>query len=330
MAGVGRWRIVAAITVVAAVLTGCASALAGGLPPPVASGPGPSRPSIRAATQPRRAGTGRPRHLIVVVEENHSFEQTIGSPAAPFINRLAAYGTLLIHYYAVTHPSLPNYVALLSGRTPIRSDCRACTFAGPTLVDQLEARHISWAAYYQGLPRPCSTVARFGAYTEAVDPFMHAADVRHHPARCDRVLPFRRFHADLALGRLPTVVFVIPDLDHEMHSGPVRVADAWLQRLVGALRTNPVWRQDTRLVVTFDESRGRDVRSCCDGLGRGGRILTIVAGPRVPRGRDPTPYTHYSLLRSIEAAVGLGFLGHAGDLATATIPAVADRSPGVA
>jgi len=131
------------------------------------------------------------------------------------------------------------------------------------------------------------------------------------------VPPFSRFPADLAGGRLPTVVFVIPDLHRQMHSGPVRVADAWLRRLV--------WRQDTRLVVTFDESRGRDVRSCCHRLGRGGRIPTIVAGPRVPRGRDPVPYPHYSLPRSIEAAYGLPLLGHAGDPATATIPAVADR-----
>ena len=118
-------------------------------------------------------------------------------------------------------------------------------------------------------------------------------------------------------GPAATVVFVIPDLHRQMHSGPVRVADAWLRRLV--------WRQDTRLVVTFDESRGRDVRSCCHRLGRGGRIPTIVAGPRVPRGRDPVPYPHYSLPRSIEAAYGLPLLGHAGDPATATIPAVADR-----
>jgi hypothetical protein len=109
-----------------------------------------------------------------------------------------------------------------------------------------------------------------------------------------------------------------------MHSGPVRVADRWLQRLVGELEAAPVWRQDTRLVVTFDESTRSDVRSCCAGLGRGGRIPTIVAGPRVPPGRDRTPYTHYSLLRSIEAAHGLAFLGHAGDPATATIPAVTD------
>jgi phosphatidylinositol-3-phosphatase len=311
MAGAGRWRVAVAMIVAAAVLTGCASAVAG-LPSPVAAAPGLS------------GASARPAHLIVVVEENHAFEQIIGSPAAPFLNRLAAHGTLLTDYYAVTHPSLPNYVALLSGREPIRSDCRSCTFAGPTLVDQLEARHISWAAYFQGLPGPCSVVPHAGTYTEAVDPFMHAADIRHHPTRCDRVLPFRRFRADLAAGHLPTVVFVMPDLRHEMHSGPVRVADAWLRRLVVELRTSPVWRQDTRLVVTFDESDRTDVRSCCGGLGRGGRVATIVAGRRVPAGRDPTPYTHYSLLRSIEAAFGLPFLGHAGGPAARTIPAVAD------
>jgi phospholipase C len=312
MAGLGRWRTAAAITVMVAVLTSWAWTLAGVAPPPA---------------QARPAGTAGPSHLILVVEENHAFEQVIGSKAAPFLNHLAAHGTLLTDYHAITHPSLPNYVALLGGRTGrIRSDCVHCTISGPTLIDQLEARHISWAAYLQGLPRPCSAVARSGAYTEAVDPFMHAARVRDHPSRCDRVLPFHRFHADLAAGRLPTVVFVMPDLRHEMHSGSKRVGDAWLRRLVGELHASPVWRQDTRLVVTFDESNRHDVRSCCAGLGRGGRVATIIFGPRIPPGRDPTPSTHYSLLRSIEAAFGLPFLGHAGDPATRTIRAVADPS----
>jgi hypothetical protein len=308
MAGVGRWRLVAATVVVAAVgLAGCAP------------------PGTRATSaRPAAAGARPPAHLVVVVEENYSFEQVIGSPAAPFLNHLAARGTLLTHYYATGHPSLPNYVALLSGATPIRSDCRACTFAGPTLVDQLEARHVSWAAYLQGLPGPCSTVPGAGAYTDLVDPFVHAVRVRDNPARCDRVLPFSRFHADLAAGRLPTVVFVMPDLHHEMHSGPVRVADAWLRRLVGQLQASPAWRQDTRLVVTFDEGSRQDVRGCCDGLGHGGRVATVVFGPRVPAGRDPTAYTHYSLLRTIEAAYGLPFLGHAGDPVAATIPALAN------
>jgi hypothetical protein len=281
-------------------------------------------PGIRLAPGSRLGGP--PAHLIVVIEENHAFEQIIGSPQAPFLNRLAAHGTLLTHDDAITHPSLPNYVALLSGRTWLHGNCRSCTFPGRTLVDQLEARHISWAAYLQGLPRPCSTVPASGAYIAAVNPFMHAARVREHPSRCDRVLPFGRFHSDLAAGRLAQVVFVMPDLLHEMHSGPVRVADTWLHRFVDELEGSPVWRQDTRLVVTFDESNRHDTRGCCGGLARGGRIPTIVAGPRIPQGRDPTPYTHYSLLRSIEAAFGLPFLGHAGDPATVTIPAVADPS----
>jgi hypothetical protein len=337
---------VVAIVLVGAGLTGCSSTGFGQIPPPAPSwvrppGPRPTklparagRPAAARASRPavRASRAGRlatpPRHLIVVIEENHSFEEIIGSPAAPFLNHLAAHGTLLTGYHAVTHPSLPNYVALLGGRTDgIQGDCQACTFAGPTLIDQLQARRISWAAYFQGLPRPCSAVARSGAYTEAVDPFMHAARVRDDPARCDRVLPFRFLHVDLAAGRLPTVVFVVPDLLHDMHSGLVGVADRWLHRLVAELEVNPVWRQDTRLVVTFDESTRADVRSCCGGVGRGGLVPTIVAGPRIPEGRDPTPYTHYSLLRSVEAALGLPFLGHAGDPTTATIAAVADPPP---
>jgi hypothetical protein len=298
--------------VASAALTGCGIPVAGATRP-VAGLPG--------------LPVSHPSHLIVVIEENHSFDQIIGSPTAPFINRLAATGTLLTNYHAITHPSLPNYIALLSGHTGrIRSDCPRCTITGRTLVDQLEARHISWAAYLEGLPRACSRVSGSGAYTEAVDPFMHAATIRGTPARCDRVLPFASFGADLAAGRLPTVAFIAPNLDDDMHSGPVRVADAWLQRLFDELEANRVWRTDTRVVVTFDEGVRDDTRSCCDGLGRGGLIPTIVAGPRVRRGRDATPYTHYSLLRSIEAAFGLPFLGHAADGSTTTIRAVARRA----
>jgi hypothetical protein len=312
VAGSGRWRLLAAVVATSSgllALAGCDVPLAG-MDRPLASIARPTRTP--------------PSHLIVVIEENHSLQQIIGSRDAPFINRLAARGMLLTSYHAITHPSLPNYVALLSGRVGgIRNDCERCTIAGPTLVGQLEARHISWAAYLEGLPGPCSTVPGSGAYTEAVDPFMHAATIRGFPARCDRVVPFRRFHADLAASRLPTVAFVSPNLRDDMHSGPVPAADDWLHRLVGDLEASPVWRQDTRVVVTFDEGTRSDTRSCCDGLGRGGLIPTVVAGPRVRPGVDATPYTHYSLLRSIEAAYGLPFLGHAGDRRTATIPAVA-------
>jgi phosphatidylinositol-3-phosphatase len=225
MAGLGRWRaVVAIVLVVAAGLTGWSSTGFDRTPPPAPSRVRPRGPAGQPATRPG-ARASRPSHLIVVVEENHSLEQIIGSPAAPFLNHLAAHGTLLTDYHASTHPSLPNYVALLGGRTSrIQSDCVHCTISGPTLIDQLQARHISWAAYLQGLPRPCSAVASAGAYTEAVDPFIHAVRVRDDPARCDRVLPFRFLHTDLAAGRLPTVFFVVPRPlpRHALPPGPGR------------------------------------------------------------------------------------------------------------
>ena len=104
----------------------------------------PTRPTRdRAATHD--SATTR---VIVVVEENHSLGQIIGSPQAPFLNRLAANGALLTSYFAITHPSLPNYLAMVSGDTQgITSDCGGCNIDAPNLADQLEAAGISWKAY---------------------------------------------------------------------------------------------------------------------------------------------------------------------------------------
>ncbi|HKP98959.1 MAG TPA: alkaline phosphatase family protein [Actinomycetes bacterium] len=276
---------------------------------------GPETP-VRAAAAPR----GGPTTVVLVIEENHEFGQVIGSPQAPFLNRLAAHGTLLTRYFAVTHPSLPNYVALVAGSPlGIRNDCRLCHRTGRTLVDQLERAHIPWRAYYQGLPVPCSSAVKAGAYANKTNPFAHLDDVRASPARCQRVVPLDRLRPDLRRGRLPRFAVIVPDLQHDMHSGPVPRADAFLRRLYRELAASPSWRPGTVLVVTFDEgttSQGMRGRG-------GGRVATIVAGPGVPRRHDPTPYTHYALLRSIEHRFGLPPLRRAADRATRTIPAIA-------
>ena len=263
--------------------------------------------------------------MIVVVEENHSAGQIIGSANAPLLNQLARRGVLLTDYFAITHPSLPNYIALLGGDTHgLRTDCVACHVDAPNLVDQLEGAHISWKAYMQGLPRPCSDAAGAGAYAKKHDPFMYFDSIRYSPARCAKVVPFEQFLLDLAQGRLPRFAFITPDLEHDMHDGPVAAADAWVGLVHQRLASSPAWRQDTRLVVTFDEGGGRGAgAACCHGLARGGRVATIIAGPRVEPGRDPATYTHYSLLASIESLFGLPRLGHAADPATAAIRALA-------
>ena len=318
-----RARLAGAAAVLLALLAaGCAS-------------PPPSTPGASSTTGPPTTVRARASNrVIVVVEENHSIGQIIGSPQAPFLNRLAAKGALLTSYFAITHPSLPNYIAMVSGGTQgITSDCGGCNVDAPNLVDQLEAAGISWKAYMEGLPAPCSDAHVAGAYAKKHDPFMYFADVRGDPGRCAKVVPFNQFDTDLAAGRLPRLVFVTPDLDHDMHGAGeggddaalVTAADRWLEDLYGRLAGSSAWRDGTRLVVTWDEGAGASAggpTGCCGGLAAGGRVATIVTGPGVRPARDDATYSHYALLRSIETLYHLPFLGHAGDPATATIPAL--------
>ena len=296
-----------------------------GLGAPVHAAAAPlGHPARQAARKPAPRAARRPppkvTRVVLVIEENHEFGQIIGSRRAPFLNQLAAHGTLLTHYYAITHPSLPNYVALLAGSPlGIHGDCRRCHRPGRNLVDQLERAHISWKAYYQGLPAPCSAVVKAGAYAKKTDPFAYLDDVRTSPARCHRVVPLDQLRPDLRRGRLPRFVVIVPDLRHDMHSGPVGEADVFLRRLDRELATSSSWRPGTVLVVTFDEgttSLGLHGRG-------GGHVATVVAGPGVPARHDATPYTHYALLRSIEHRFGLPPLRNAADPATRTIPAIA-------
>jgi phosphatidylinositol-3-phosphatase len=298
-----------AVLVVSALLAGLGQQRA----QPVATAGHPTAPSGAAAGE-------APAHLILVVEENHEFGQVIGSPQARFLNRLAGTGTLLTNYYAIGHPSLPNYLALIGGDTfAIHRDCTSCRVRATNLVDQLQRAGISWRPYYQDLPTPGAEVPRAGAYTMEVDPFVFFDDVRDSPARRRQVVPLGQLDTDLTAGQLPRFAVVAPDLRHDMHSGAVAAADHFLARLYQRLSASSAWPQ-TRLVVTFDEGTSR---RGIHGRPGGGRVATIIAGAGVPAGvRDQRPYDHYSLLRSIERLYGLPPLGHAAAPTVATIPAV--------
>ena len=324
-----RWRPQAAMATACLMLlltAGCSS------PRPAA--PGGSTTGPPAPTRDRAAAhDDATTRVVVVVEENHSIGQVIGSPQAPFLNRLAAKGTLLTSYFAITHPSLPNYIAMVSGGTQgITSDCGGCNVDAPNLADQLESAGISWKAYMEDLPAPCSDAHWAGAYAKKHDPFMYFASVRNDPGRCAKVVPFSQLDGDLAAGRLPRLVFITPNLDHDMHGAGeggddaalVTSADRWLEGLYGRLAGSSAWREDTRLVVTWDEGAvvAGGPTGCCGGLASGGNVATIIAGPAVRPARDDATYSHYALLRSIEALFHLPFLGHAGDPGTAIIPAL--------
>ncbi len=257
-----------------------------------------------ASSQPASAGPRvlpRPDHVVVVIEENRAYSRIIGRPDAPYINALAARGALMTHSYAVSHPSLPNYLALLSGDTQgVVDDACAYEFSGPTLASELRAAGLSFATYSEGLPVRGFDGCGQRAYRRKHNPavYWQAADSKSLAEN----LPFTAFPDDYS--KLPAVAFVIPDLDHDMHDGGVADGDAWLHEHLDDYARWAV-RHDSLLIVTWDE----------DDHTEGNRIATVIVGGPVRPGRYDEPLTHYGLLRTLQAMYGLGPIAHSADAA---------------
>ena len=241
--------------------------------------------------------------VVVVVLENKDRDSVLGSPDAPTFALLARRYAALTNYRAVSHPSLPNYLALVSGSTHgIASDCTACLVAGRSLADTLEAAGRSWKTYAEGLPRPGFTGPFAGRYAKKHDPFVYFRRVLSAPKRLSRVVPLGAFRRDLAAGVLPDYSLVVPDLCNDMHDCPVATGDRWLGRFLAPLLASPQLQGGVVFVV-FDESDRSNV-------GGGGIVPAIVAGPLVrPGARSAVVLDHYSLLRTIEDGWRLPYLG---------------------
>jgi phosphatidylinositol-3-phosphatase len=256
---------------------------------------------------------GRPAaqsHVVVIVMENKEQGQVLGAPGAPYLTRLAhRYGTA-VNSYGVRHPSLPNYIALISGSTQrITDDCTDCSADGPNLAGQLEHAHRTWGAYLEGLPAPCARPATAGRYAKKHDPFAYDDAIAADPARCRRRVPLSQLGDDVRRGRLPDFAFIAPDLCNDTHDCPVATGDRFLARLVPGLL--PALGPHGFLVITYDE--GATDQGCCRGSA-GGRIATVVAGPDVRSGARMTrSIDHYGVLATIERAFGLPRLGAARD-----------------
>ncbi len=254
----------------------CAPASHSGTAPPPSATSGPATAGV--------AGVPAPAHTVVVVMENHAYDQVIGSGDAPYINALARQGALFTSSCAITHPSQPNYLALFSGSTQgIADDSCPHQFATPNLGSELIAAHLSFAGYSEGLPAPGSYTCSAGNYARKHVPWINFQNV---PASASQ--PFSSFPAgDYA--KLPTVSFVIPDLCHDMHNCPVGEGDTWLHDHIASYVS---WAKthNSLLILTWDE----------DDNSPGNHIATIFAGPMVRPGSYGVRITHYSVLRTIE------------------------------
>jgi len=251
---------------------------------------------------------GAAPHIMVILEENEEYGSVIGNRvAAPYFNSLADGGGLATAWYGVGHPSLPNYLALISGSTWGVTSDGAPILPGPTVVDQLASRGIGWRAYMEGMPTPCySGIGGGDGYAKKHDPFMFFGTIVNNPAKCAQVVPFDRLAADLQSNTAPPFLWVTPNLCNDGHDCGVTAADTWLRSEMPVIQNSAWYRQGASVVITWDEG-GSDA-SCCTGAG-GGQIATIVVG-RGPR-RLTTQGDHFGTLRAVEEAYGLPLLGAA-------------------
>jgi acid phosphatase len=276
-----------ALLLLALVAASCGGGSAGATAPTVAP------PSVRLPAF---------THVVVVVFENEEATSIAGSPDAPTFNALARRYATLTDYDAVAHPSLPNYLALVSGSTHgISSDCTDCVVHARNLSDTLAAAGKTWKTYAEDLPSPGFTGGSAGRYAKKHDPFLYFHDVLASRARRDRVVPFTRMALDLARHRLPDFSLVIPNLCDDMHDCSVATGDAWLKAHVVPLLSSGQLRGGVVFVV-FDEGTSD--------TGGGGRIDALALGPTVrAHSRFTRATNHYGLLRTIEDAWGLPRLG---------------------
>lgn len=227
----------------------------------------------------------RPDHVVVVIEENHSFSQIMNmGHLNSTINALAKRGVLFTQSYGVTHPSLPNYLALFSGDTQgVRDDACPHSFSNDNLATALLDKKLSFATYSENLPIAGDLSCRSGAYQRKHNPASNWQGTRL-PAEMN--LRFADFPQDFS--KLPTVAFVVPDQNNDMHDGSFEAADDWLKIHITPY-VDWAFKHNSLLILTWDEDNGSE----------NNRVVTLLIGPMVKVGTSAQHINHYNVLRTV-------------------------------
>lgn len=231
-------------------------------------------------------------HIVVVVEENHSYKQIIGSPKAPYMQSLLENGALFTNAHGVAHPSQPNYLTLFSGSSQgVTDDSCKKPFGTANLASELLDAGLTFTGYSEDLPKTGYTGCSYKGYARKHNPWVQFTNV---PGELNR--PFSDFPQDFS--KLPTVSFVIPNHQNDMHDGTVQEADDWLKTNLDSYLT---WAasHNSLLIITWDE----------DDNTKENRIPLIMAGPMVKPGQYDENVNHIHVLRTLEEAYHLPPLG---------------------
>jgi acid phosphatase len=235
--------------------------------------------------------------------ENHGYDQVWNVPSAPYIASLGKQFAYAADQHASIHPSLPNYLEMVGASNfGITTDCSpsgSCHVSATSIADSIEAKGLTWKAYMESMPAPCTTT-NSGSYAVRHNPFVYFDNIRNNPTRCSaHDVPYTALAADLAsASTTPNYSFISPDTCNDMHDCAVATGDTWLKNNVPAILGSPACTLDKCLVVvTWDE----------DDKKGDNHILTIFAGSLAKTGgvSSAVAYSHYSVLRTVEDLLGL-------------------------
>jgi len=258
-------------------------------------------------------------HFLVIVLEN---EDAATIEKIPYMDSLGRIGATLRAYFAVAHPSYPNYLALVAGRTfstadsGVTRDPQAYSshdfgdaqllIDAPTIADRLESKGLSWDAFAEDYPdtsaRPtsCYFGRASGKYARKHVPFLSFVEFHTRPQMCAHMRNLRWFNKD----SLAAYTFITPNMIHDGHDAPMDSAVMWLRGFLAPILADSAAMQSTVIAVTFDESA-----STLTDRFRGStanRVFTVLVGGPIKHGASSDfPATHYSMLRTVEENFGL-------------------------
>ncbi len=235
-------------------------------------------------------------HVFVIVMENRSYGQAL---SGSYTAALAAKYSVATDYQGVSHPSLPNYLALTSGSTWGIADDGYHRLPAGGLGAQLTSARIPWRAYMEGMTNGCFN-----------SPYPYA--LKHNPfayygGSCpSQVVNFSHFAADMRT-EVPRFVWITPGLCHDGHDCSTATADRWLSQTVPLILATDAWKNNGLLFITWDE--GEDSAN---------HVLTLVIQPHPVERSSAHAYNHYSMLAAIEDRLGLARLGRAANASPMT------------
>ncbi len=295
-------------------------------------------------------------HVFVIMMENTGVKGVIGNPTMPFVNHLVQTYGYADNYFGVTHPSMPNYIAITSGSNYYsHSDNPAQMFPHTNIADEMEAVGLTWKGYMQSLPYAGYTGAAYPTgvknplYVNKHDPFVLYPQIKNNPQRMENVVPLKQLASDLASGQVPNLSFITPNICNDMHgmggtqcnysdlAKLSQLGDATIKSLVTSIMNSPAWTGNSAIFITWDEGSYNGNKATSGwaytsggpdspvlqpgskpfpqgGVYGGGNIPMIVISHQYPYHYvSHVLYNHYSLLRTLEQAWGLPYLGYTSD-----------------